>query len=126
MKHLLYCDGVGARVDINPREITSGDYAQIYDAFCDQAGKRRKDHWVDIVRLDTHESHAGVFWDWELAGPGGASYRLHVLPDVSEAQVKQCKAYVRRSFDVVHLECNRIHKLIEFKIPELRHEDVKL
>jgi hypothetical protein len=125
-RYLLYCDGIGAVVELDPREVTSGDYGQIYDAFAEQAGKRRKDHFVDIVKLDRDEMRDGVFWDWELAGPSGASYRMHVLPGTDEQAVKKVKDFLRRSFDVVRLECNRIHKLIEFQMPALKHEQVKL
>lgn len=126
MKHLLYINGVGAIVDIDRRATSSGDYAQLYDAIKEQSGVCDKWAFAEIVELDRHQEHSGVFWDWELAGPDGASYRIHVLPDVSKNAVAACKAHIRRSFDCVRMSVNRITRLIPFVMPTFNHEEINL
>jgi hypothetical protein len=120
-RHLLFGNGVGAILELNRGETTSGDYGQLYDAFQEQA-EFSKDHYVGIVVLDPWESHAGVFWDWELAGPAGASYRIHILPDTAIMDVAKCIHHIRRSYDCVRLTRNRIKRLIDLRMPAFRHD----
>lgn len=122
-RYLIWWNGTGAIVEINPRELTSGDWGQIYDAFLVQSRVRNpKDCWPSARRLDDYFSHSSIYWDEELAGPDGASFRLHQLPGNTPEQVRACKAHIRRSFDAVSISVNRVHTLIQFKMPELTHK----
>jgi hypothetical protein len=124
-QYLLFCDGVGALIEFDMGKMTSGDFGQIYDAFLNQAGFHRENLCPSVVRMDPREANAGICWDWELAGPDGASYRIHVLPGTSERNIELCKAHIRRSYDCVRLYTNRIKRLIDFSWPVLKHEERK-
>lgn len=125
-KYLLFCEDIGAIIEIDPRTITSGDYGQLYDEIKRQGNKRGKFDFASIIELDEHESLNGVFWDWELAGPDGASYRIHCLPYNTEEAIQKAEQHIRHSFDCVRLYRNRIKKLIRFEIPTFKHEEYNM
>lgn len=129
-QHLLWIDGVGALIEIDRHATTSGDYGQLYDAMKEQSGLvLDKFSHAEIVELDPQQYHAGVYWDWELCGPGGASYRIHILPGVGPVGpecVEACVDHIRHSFDCIRLIRNGIDRLIEFRMPEFKHVELSM
>ena len=124
-KILIFFNGVGSVIEIDNAQTTSGDYGQIYDAFAIAAGFRG-DAWPQAQTLRQSDCFNGVYYDMELVGPDGASYRIHCLPDNDRCQIETCKAYICRSFDCVRMQMNRIKRLIDFEMPELRHETIDM
>lgn len=116
MKYLLHCSGIGAIIEM-PRDKPSEYWGEVQDSFISRCGYDPTVTWCDMVRLYPDHVIEGVTYDWELAGPAGASYRLHRMPDHTQEQIDAAKAKIRRDQDVVRMSVLRIKKLIEFKLP---------
>jgi len=116
MKHLLHCEGIGAIIEM-PRDKPSEYWGEVQDSFVQACGYDPTVTWTDMVRLYPDHVVEGVTYDWELAGPAGASFRLHCMPDNTPEQIDRAKAKLRRERDAVRMSVLRIKKLIEFKLP---------
>lgn len=124
--HLLVVNKIGALLRIKRLSTTSGDYAQIYEAMREQARVRDPQAFISINELDPQQCVAGVYWTWSLAGPGGAVYTLHILPGTITAAVEKCERHIRRSYDCLQIYTNRVKRLIDFRMPLLKHEDIDM
>lgn len=114
--YLFHCNGKGAIVDI-PHGYTSEQWGKAQDAFVSACGRDPKTGWVDCIHLYSDCVAEGVGYDWELAGPGGASFRLHRMPNHTPEQIEKAKAKLRRDQDVVRMMVLRIKELIDFDLP---------
>lgn len=116
MKHLLHCEGVGALIDM-PKDKPSSYWGDVQDSFVCRCGRDPTVTWVDMIHLYPEHVAAGVTYDWELAGHGGASFRLHRMPEHTPKQIEAAQEYLRRERDVVRMSVLRIKKLINFTLP---------
>lgn len=118
MRYLLHHNGIGAIIDM-PRGKPSEYWAAVTNAFIRTAGGNPSDPfaWCDMIHLYPERVAEGVTYDEELAGSGGASFRLHRMPEHTPDQISMAKAKLRRDRDVVHMSVIHINKLIEFSLP---------
>jgi len=117
-RYLLYTETekgerrTGAIVDI-PGSYTSDDYARLQEEF----EKTHGGAFTNMISLHSHDRTSnGVYYDWGLAGPGGAWFTLIGLPDISRSELTAAAHELRRSRDVVRLNKLRIHKLATFTL----------
>ncbi|MDA5564334.1 hypothetical protein PJK54_11735 [Cobetia sp. MMG027] len=51
------------------------------------------------------QSHAGLYYDEELAGPDGMSVMLFITDDTTTEQIQQAERAARDAGDVVRIQC---------------------
>lgn len=116
MNYLITANGRGTLMDI-PRGTSSEDWGILLRAYAEQA-KEPSEFVADAISLwPENVAPGGVTYDWELAGPGGASYRLHIWTDTTKEAEQQAVNYVKRSFDVVRLIKLRLMTMA-FEVPK--------
>lgn len=122
MKHLIHTtNGVGAIIDV-PAGLSSDDYGVVQADFAakHETSKRDWGKYAEMVALHEHDRVAhGVYYDWGLAGPGGAWFTLIRTPDITVEQLKAAEAEIRRNRDVVRLNWLRLRKMIDYSHPLL-------
>lgn len=112
-KELLFFNGNGRVVEIDARTMTADDYGEMQTAFAREAGARGDDEYASMVRLWPDQvTPSGVQYTEELAGCEGMSFMLVQMPDTTEEQLRQAKAHLRGSRDVVRMTVLRIKKVI--------------
>lgn len=116
MKYLLHCEGVGALIDM-PRDKPSAYWGDVQDSFISRCGKDPTVTWCDMIHLWPEHVVEGVTYDWELAGPSGASFRLHRMPEHTHEQIEAAKGHLRRERDAVRIGVIHVKKLIKFTLP---------
>lgn len=109
---LIHFNGIGALIKLSTRDTTADQFGEMQRRFASECGARVD--FADMIRLDPQQSAEGVLYDWELAGPDGASYRLIRFPTTEDGEIDRAKDYLRRSFDVVRLSVLSIRRLIDF------------
>lgn len=112
----MHCNGYGAVIDM-PKDKPSEYWGEVQDSFIQACGYDPTVTWVDMVHLYPEHAVEGVTYDWELAGPSGASFRLHRMPDHTPEQIDKAKATLRRERDVVRMSVLHIKKIIPFTLP---------
>ena len=130
-RYLMYCENmdtrrrVGCIVETQP-EWTSDDYGAIQDAFKRQHGSGEH-RFVEMISLDEFDRYHGVYYDWGLAGPGGAWFTLIKTPDITAEQVKRAAREIRINRDCIRLHKLTIHKIVEFDVsPHLGNPPVDM
>ena len=112
-KELLFFNGKGRIVEIDPSATTADDYGEMQQKFAAEAGAKFTDVFASMVRLYPDQvTPSGVQYHEELAGPEGMSFMLFDFPDTTKEQLQQAKAFLRSSRDVVRMSTLRIKKLI--------------
>jgi len=112
-RELLFFNGRGRVVEIDPAAMTSDDYGDMMQSFAREAGARYADEYASMVRLYPDQvTPSGVQYTEELAGPEGMSFMLIQMPDTTKDQLKQAKAHLRASRDVVRMKTIRVKKVI--------------
>lgn len=112
--YLIHFNGIGALIKLCTRDTTADQFGEMQRRFATDCGARLD--FAEMIRLDPQQSAEGVLYDWELAGPDGASYRLIRFATTEDEQIERAKEYLRRSFDVVRLRVLSIRRLIDFAI----------
>lgn len=117
MNYLLACEGVGAFVEFLPSD--SGNYyAAVSNAFQRAAGYGGdRFAFVSFHRQDRQELAEGIPFDWELAGPNGASFELLAMPGTTAEHLEKAKNKIRRERDALRISVRRIDRLIPFAMP---------
>lgn len=64
---------------------------------------------VDRLRKFGDVTPNGVVFDWELAGPGGASFILVREPHHTDADIDEAKRYLKSERDVVRLSVENLN-----------------
>jgi len=112
-RYLVYFNNKGRIVDLHPRETSAEDFGQLQAEVAQAAGGMGKYDFASMVELDERQkTPSGVYYDWELAGPGGASYALLALPGTTGEQIELAKAYILDSFDAVRLQVWRVDDFV--------------
>lgn len=115
-RYLMTSGETGAIVDV-PRSASSDDYGRWQKQFA-------SDHeggfygYAEMWRLVDWCKHRGVYWDEELAGPGGASFVLFCLPENPKEDIDAAEDYIRRGRDVVRLRRMKIRRLVDFPLAD--------
>ncbi len=112
-KYLIHYQGKGRFVELSTRSTTWEQFGQIQREFANIAGRTEDGGpYADMIRLASDQCVFGVFYTWELAGPGGASVELIRLPDTTMEQLQEAAAKIRRDQDVIWMSVTRIDELI--------------
>lgn len=114
--YLIHHRGIGALVKLCTRDTSADQFGDIQRRFANATGAKDGNEYAEMIQLDPQQSAEGVLYDWELAGPDGASYRLIRFPTTEDEQMDRAKEYLRRSFDVVRLSVVNIRRLIDFTV----------
>ena len=101
-KYLIHFKGHGVVHDIDNATTTSEKWGEILRDFASENGGKG-DYAEAISLYPDCVTPNGVAYDWELAGPGGASFRLHQWPNINKEQIDEAKRYLKRTQDVVRL-----------------------
>ena len=119
-RELIYCptsDGrnVGAIIIVTP-EWTSDDYGAVQRAFVAAFGRKQHAHpYANMITLwDDDRTSNGVYYDWGLAGAGGASFTVIRLPSNTLCDLRAAVREIRRQRDVVSLHKLTIHRLVDW------------
>lgn len=60
--------------------------------------------YAEAIRYNTCDvTPQGIPYDWELAGPDGASFRLHLLRNETKEQIDEAVRFLRNTQDVVRI-----------------------
>lgn len=101
MLYLMVFENRAKFVDIDMRNISEEDLSKIQKDFGD--GK-----WsADLFALWPDQAIDGVFYDYELAGPGGASFIIWQWPGITNEQVHKAKTKIHLDHDVVNLSIRK-------------------
>lgn len=112
-KELLHYNGYGRVVDIDPKAMSADDYGEMQTGFASEAGAKFQDDYASMYRLWPDQvTPSGVQYAEELAGPGGMSFMLIKMPDTTKEQLRQAKAHLRSSRDVVRMTTLTVKKVI--------------
>lgn len=119
MRYLIYTTSdkdktTAAWVNV-PKGWSSEAYGELQQRFAAKYGG----DWATMVMLSNwNQTSEGILFDWELAGPVGASFQVFFFPHNTYEQVVQARHELRRKRDVVRMETIRIHKLVEFPLED--------
>jgi len=100
-RYLIESNGKGRLIDV-PSGLDSDEYGRLQTAFASEAGGAEK--YASMWPLWNHQQHNGVYWDEELAGPGGCSFLVFKFPQHDADVIAQVVSKLRRERDVVELE----------------------
>ena len=102
--YLLHYNGLGRIVTIEPSQTSSEEYGNIQRNFlADAGGAKQEWDWPDMITLYPHARVGNVFYDEELAGSSGASFRILAMPTDSAEDIELAKQKLRRDRDVVRM-----------------------
>lgn len=110
--YLIHHNGKGRVIELDTGATSAEEFGRLQLEFAIEAGAKGPREYADMDRLYPDQKREGIYYDWELAGPDGASYRLFVLPGTDPEAVKKAKATIRHEGDVVRLYTVRIRELI--------------
>lgn len=122
-RYLIHCPTSNGRnigsIIIVPPEWTSDDYGEVQRGFVTAFGRKAHAHpldrYADMITLWDHDRTSnGVFYDWGLAGPGGASFTVIRLPSNTLDDLHAAVREIRRQRDVVSLHRLTIHRLVDW------------
>lgn len=106
-KYLIFAGHHAAIIDL-PYGLSSDDYGRLQDWF---AKLTNGDSYSSMRSLDEQERVGEVYYYWELAGPGGASFELFKFPETSAESAQKAEDHIRRNQDVVRLAVRYFRKL---------------
>ena len=107
-KYLFHHNGHGEFFNIDNSKTSSYDWGELLRGYAHHHGGE-PDDYAQAIRIDPEcVTPQDITYDWELAGPGGASFRLHVWPGTPEDDVKAAVRYLRNSQDVVTMYVLRL------------------
>ncbi|CAK9251240.1 unnamed protein product [Sphagnum jensenii] len=112
--YLLHHEGKARIIKIDAAATSADDYGKIQEWFLADAVKRerQKFEWTDMVKLECDQKIGNIYYDEDLAGSAGMSFRLWVLPNIPLSQVDDAKAKLYRDRDVVRMQVVKIKELI--------------
>jgi hypothetical protein len=118
---LLYCPSpnpkklVGTIIEADTVHWSRDDFTRIRKAFVKEHGDTMVgDDCAEFITLWPGDQIDGVYYDWWLAGPNGADYRVILLPGDTREKERAVKRALRNSFDVVHMSTLKIHNRVDF------------
>jgi hypothetical protein len=128
-KYLIWCENskkevTGAWVEM-PSEWTGDQYGELQDRFrMDHGIKKPKDAWDRYAQMTDfwETTDNGIKFDWELAGPHGASFFLLWLPENTKEQIEEAANLIRSSRDAVRVKYLKVDHLIEYPLSTLSKE----
>lgn len=105
----LFCEGYAAVVSI-PEHLSTDQWDALITAFRERAVPDAEEHrfaHVWVMEMNERRSHAGVFWDEELANSQGSSYVLMALADSTDEALSACENHIKKEGDVVRIQTLR-------------------
>jgi hypothetical protein len=115
LKYLMFCGSTATIVEIPP-EFTSDQYGELQQRFAEQCGRRGE--FASMRRLHDSQRVHGVYFDWWLSGPDGASFELFRMPDTPVDDVKRAAAKIYRDQDVVRMKVLTFKNVVDCPILE--------
>jgi len=107
---------IGAIVEI-PADFTSEEFGALQEDYQRAHGEDKNENpttWVRMIRIYEDQKTAnGIYYEWELSGPGGAWYNLLWFPGVPQSEITIAAHEIRRNYDVVKLEKLHITKMVD-------------
>lgn len=103
-KYLIFSGKTAAIVEV-PIGFTSDQYGDLQDRYSAKYGDERGGS--SMRRLTWDCCYEGVWYDWELAGPDGASFEVFQFPNTPAGSVTATVKHLKVSRDVVRLVVKR-------------------
>ena len=114
-KYLIHYKQVGKLIKLNMRETAAEELGKMQSDFAEQVspGTIEPFKFADLFNMNIFfVTRNGMFYEEELAGPGGMNFTLLVLPKIPREAVVAAKNQLYRDRDVVHIRELRIKELI--------------
>ncbi len=116
LKYLIFTEDTAAIIHV-PIGTSSDKYGELQERFLQQFGRGKFD-FVSMLSLAADCFEFDVWYHWELAGSGGASFELFQFPDTPEGKVKALAKRIHSTRDVVRLKVLHFKSFVEFPVFE--------
>lgn len=113
-KYLLHFRGIGRIIEIDNAATSADDWGKLEADFATEVrnGKPPRDVWDTYAYATAlHADQVtpqGIPYDYELAGPDGADYRLLCFKGETRETINEAGKWIRQQFDAVRVTALRI------------------
>ena len=116
-KYLLHWNGKCRVIEIDAAKTSAEEWGRIEIAFADEvrgrpASKGSVFKYAQAISLYADQvTPNGIPYEWELAGPDGAWYRLLCWQGETPEAITSAKSWIASSFDAVRIEVLKMEVL---------------
>ena len=111
-KYLITYNQKGRILNIDTKSMTSNDFGVLQEKFAKEAGAKKNNEFAYMFKLWESYKINDIYYDYELAGPDGASFLLFAFPEHTKEDIRKAKKQIKNNDDVVRLSVEYIKEWI--------------